>query len=399
MRFFNILVLSAFLFALTLVLSKPIYNAKKSYITPITKLNFESKITKIRQSTKDVSLVHYFKYNDPESKKFAAAFDEFTNEFRGVFKIGACDCEEDAAVCEKEKISKYPTFRFYPPQPVPSVDYEGELDTKKILNFGARYLHSNIIEITPSNIDTFINDSPSVPKVFLFTDKKGLATIYKGLSVAFENKLFFGIIRSEHENLIERYNIKTFPKIIVVKTTEKKPFVYNGELKFVQIFDFLNVFSEAFVSGGGSSQDSAATKVWLTEVVPELNIKSANDICLKVEGVLCVIIIDNAKPEKKYIEAMKEAHASFDRKISRGSQFQFMWMDASKEIEWAKLFNSQNLPKLVILNPGTRKRFVEHEGAITGSAIKDTLEKINGGDAHFKAIKGKELPEFVHLKE
>ena len=81
---------------------------------------------------------------------------------------------------------------------------------------------------------------------------------------------------------MDRYNIKTFPKIIVVKTTEKKPNVYNGEMKFQPIFQYLNIFSEVFVPGGGSSQDSAATKVWLTEVVPELNIKSANDICLKV---------------------------------------------------------------------------------------------------------------------
>lgn len=46
------------------------------------------------------------------------------------------------------------------------------------------------------NLNTFVNESPSVPKVFLFTDKKGIPLIYKGLSIAFENKLFFGIVRS-----------------------------------------------------------------------------------------------------------------------------------------------------------------------------------------------------------
>lgn len=82
---------------------------------------------------------------------------------------------------------------------------------------------------------------------------------------------------------MDRYNIKSAPKIIVVKSTEKKPNVYNGDMKFMSIHDFLNIFSEVFVHGGGSSQDSAATKIWLTEVVPELNMKSANDICLKVK--------------------------------------------------------------------------------------------------------------------
>lgn len=30
------------------------------------------------------------------------------------------------------------------------------------------------------------------------------------------------------------------------------------------MFDFLNVHSEVFVPGGGSSADSAATKEWMT---------------------------------------------------------------------------------------------------------------------------------------
>lgn len=67
--------------------------------------------------------------------------------------------------------------------------------------------------------------------------------IYKGLSVAFENKLFFGLIRSSDDILVDRYRIKSFPTIIIVKTNEKKHKTYSGEMKFNPIFDFLNVDS------------------------------------------------------------------------------------------------------------------------------------------------------------
>lgn len=87
----------------------------------------------------------------------------------------------------------------------------------------ARYLHNNIIEVNEANINTFVSENPSVPKALLFTEKKGFPMIYKGLSVEFERKINFGIIRSNETKLIERYNIKAFPKMIVVKTTEKKP--------------------------------------------------------------------------------------------------------------------------------------------------------------------------------
>lgn len=96
----------------------------------------------------------------------------------------------------------------------------------------AKFLHNNAIEITSANINTWINENPSVPKVILFTEQKGTPMIYKGLSVEFEKKLFFGIVRKSEDALVQRYNILKFPMIIVVKTTEKKPFYYKGEMKF-----------------------------------------------------------------------------------------------------------------------------------------------------------------------
>lgn len=93
----------------------------------------------------------------------------------------------------------------------------------------------------------------------------------------------FGIVRHTEKSLLDRYNIKSFPKMLLIKTNEKKPYPFSGEYKFKALFDFLNVHSEVFVPGGGSAADSAATKEWLTHVVPQLHQKSANDICLKVE--------------------------------------------------------------------------------------------------------------------
>jgi len=48
-----------------------------------------------------------------------------------------------------------------------------------------------------------------------------------------------------------------------------------------------------------------------------------------------------------------------------------------------------------VLNPGKRKRFLIHEGDVTEEAIEATLDKILGGDARFKNIKGNKLPELV----
>jgi len=89
----------------------------------------------------------------------------------------------------------------------------------------------------------------------------------------------------------------------------------------------------------------------------------------------------------------------YDRKIKRGLEYKFMWLDASIETNWAKLFEFEgDTPKLYFFNPGKRKRFMVHEGENNLDAYKVSFEKVNGGDAKFVKVKD-ELPEFAFRKE
>lgn len=52
-------------------------------------------------------------------------------------------------------------------------------------------------------------------------------------------------------------------------------------------------------------------------------------------------------------------------------------------------------PRLVVLNPGKRKRILPHDGTIDETSITKTLDKILAGDAKFKIVKGNKLPDLV----
>lgn len=52
-------------------------------------------------------------------------------------------------------------------------------------------------------------------------------------------------------------------------------------------------------------------------------------------------------------------------------------------------------PRLIVLNPGKRKRILPHEGEIDEKSITKTLDKILAGDAKFKVVKGNSLPDLV----
>lgn len=69
-----------------------------------------------------------------------------------------------------------------------------------------------------------------------------------------------------------------------------------------------------------------------------------------------------------------------------------MWLNASIDKEWGKIFNFEGEDKVVVLNPGKRKRYTAHEGHITKDSISMTLENIIGGNARFNRLA--ELPTF-----
>lgn len=120
--------------------------------------------------------------------------------------------------------------------------------------------------------------------------------------------------------------------------------------------------------------------------------KSAKDICLGVESTLCVILLTKQKPSKELTTTFEALNAKFDRKIDRGAKIKFMWLNAEKQKKWGDIFKYEGKDKVVILNPGKRKRFTEHESDITKEGVSATLDSINGGDAKFNRIS--ELPAF-----
>ena len=115
--------------------------------------------------------------------------EKFADENDGIFRTGSVDCDEWKAICDKEKVTEFPTIKMYPPFPVPVSDLDiskgfDQLNLKKKL---AKFISDKSIEITINNIKTFVNEDVAIPKVLLFTNsKKGTPFVYKALSHHFE---------------------------------------------------------------------------------------------------------------------------------------------------------------------------------------------------------------------
>ena len=212
------------------------------------------------------------------------------------------------------------------------------------------------------------------------------------------------MIRDTEQGIVSKYKVKSYPAVFLLKEKDGKPVKYDGkEYNYQAIFDFINIYSETFVFRNNNEDQvvSAASKPWLSERVPQVTIDSVDDICLKKEGALCVIYLaKDAAQAKANEQELSELYATgqkFASKISRGINFYFMWLDATAESGFASMFDAKatDLPKVVILNPGKRKRYLVHDSSINESEISKTLDKILGGDAKFINIKGNNLAPLV----
>lgn len=318
-----------------------------------------------------------------------------------MFRIGAVECNEFADICAKEGITEFPTYRVYPPFPVPHSDLQSGddgIDTDKLKKMAFRHIGNRVIDVTSANHDVFKDDNPGKPKVILFTESKKAPIVLRALSEYFDQTLLFGMIKSEEADLVRKYKVTSFPSLFILKNDEKQPIKFEeGDFNYSDIFEFINTYSETFVFGQQTeATESAASKPWLSQPIPFLSKDSADEICLMKDGVLCVIYLvpSAAESDKKVLDTFQVVKDAFTSKIERGITFNFIRLDVSTESDFAAVFGleADQIPGLVILNPGKKKRFLIHEYDLTQDGITQTLDKILGGDARFKMIKGNQLP-------
>eukprot|EP00744_Colponema_vietnamica_P001302 GILI01002172.1.p1 GENE.GILI01002172.1~~GILI01002172.1.p1 ORF type:complete len:419 (+),score=154.25 GILI01002172.1:95-1351(+) len=391
---------------------KPLFDATTSEVKILNSRNYDPQVKRLRDG--QVSVVLFYDARQEESRELGNVFNKLGSDIKGVVQVAAIDCMEFYETCEKEKVEQFPTILVFPPNPMPIQTYEGEKTAQAIASFATRFLPSNVLPITTAIADSFVKDKPSMPKVILFTNKKATPAIFKALSTQFKGKLIFGEVRDSETDLVSKYKVTKFPTLLLLTVREPKPVVYKGEMKHSAIFDWLNIYSETFVTGeyinpnsfsqaaGSEDAGSYVPRPWLSQKVPELFKLSAEDVCFKAGG-LCVVLLAKGKPSEDSMKLMEALSARYEQHISRGTKFNFMWLNVEGEAGYGKLFTHDGrdaTPTLVVLNAGKRKRFASmknyYESLDQDHAVM-FLDRVLGGDAKFEPVK--ELPEFADRKE
>ncbi|KAF7457890.1 PDI like thioredoxin domain containing protein [Cryptosporidium felis] len=385
----------------------------------LTASNFESLISKYRIS--GVTSVYFYDVGDMKQvSEVRGWYNDAAKELKGMAKVAALNCREFRAFCNKSAYTG--KIIIYPALPIPSFEC-GERSVKGLKNQLLRYIPKDNVFILGAptegqskvvKIDDFLTRHISVPKVLVFSEKGTPPTIIHSLANEFNKKLMFGFVPNCGKNetsigISKRFKVSSFPRILVYKDNVKPPEIYKGEVQFLPLFEFLNIYAETFVMGGGFSDHDShdpGSKPWLLQKIPELTGLSYNDVCGKHKD-LCVIYLKNGELLMEEQEMLEELQELFTPHISgRGTNFKWMWMNVLIENEFLRLFNDDGkkiiLPSVAILGTNKRLKFTVLPKNIDGDlqtasrdAIKDLLDKVIGGDARFTNIKEQKLPKFA----
>mmetsp|Transcript_40217 Transcript_40217/g.90223 ORF Transcript_40217/g.90223 Transcript_40217/m.90223 type:complete len:426 (-) Transcript_40217:134-1411(-) len=377
-------------------------------IQQVTATNFDGVIGKFRDSA--VSALWFFHTDSAADKKFLDPYNQIAKDLKGMAKVCAISCTDWPAFCEKNNVKETPAVMLYPTNPIPAFLYDGKFETKAISGKISKLIPDFSTKLTKENVDQFLTTEPTKPKVILFSKQKTPATLFKALSseTVFKRTVKFGFAAESEEEVVSKFKIKKFPSILMQRGAKAEiKETYSGEMAFTQIKDWVNLHSESGMgdkisSAGGKEEVSVEeAKPWLVQEVPELTLKSHQDICFKGEG-LCVIYLKDGEISAKETDMLTALSKKFTSQLSdRGAKMKWMWMNLALETKYKALFEPEQLPSAVVFNPHKRLRFtkLEHgeEGEVKGDEVGLTnlMDKVLGGDARFKMVPGQKLPEWA----
>ena len=390
----------------------------KHSVVPITRSDFDSIISKFRDRT--ASVVYFYKVEDADSVKFFEPFNQVAAELRGMFKFAAVNCDDQEKLCKDEGVAlngQFPQISVYPMRPlsaefVPREDLDKLADEKGLKKTLYKLLSGEYVKsVTEDSLEAFLSHEEHIPKVILFSNRKSTPPLFKSISTEFNREMEFGFFANPSDATMKKFKVKSLPRLVLQESSnqgKRKSQIYDGDLNFQAIHEWVNLRRETFARGGGFDHTQSATeggsgtstsaplRPWMAQEIPEMYKASHKDICFRFDEGLCVIYIKDGEISEQETSMLKKIKSGL---VDESIRFRFMWMDLAKETGFKDLFSPDSLPNIVVFNPHKRIRFA---GPIaetaTGDSIKNLIEKIAAGEGRFKVVPGQQLPAFADRK-
>jgi len=322
---------------------------------------------------------------------------------KGLIQVAAVNCDEHKGLAQNFGIKGFPTIKVFgaeleqdPSNPERMVklpiDYNGARSAKGIVEFALSQLHSKYItKLTAKSEEEFLDFSSTkmgtIPRVLLFTNKPQTTNLYKVLSMEYHNRMAFAEIKDKEKQLLEKYEVDTFPLLMIIKSDNQKV-LFDGTLSPETLSAFLSQHAPILQKPDGGAERKSKGKSGREPPPPPPKedpvlyaLNTQDDFqtdCLDKKG-LCVIAFlpsEESDPEGRaqYIAVLESLVNG-----QNGNAFRFMWTDGVAQAQFKETFSpGPDLPRLIVLN-SSKKRYSTFMVAFTADSITNFLEKLLSG--------------------
>ena len=117
---------------------------KNTKVVQLDKDNFNKEVVE----SDDLWLILFYAPWCGHCKAFHPEFEKVAKATKGVFKIGAVNCENEKDIAKKYKIDGYPTVLFFGDDKKKTEEYEGDRKAENVID----YLHEKAKKITSKKL-------------------------------------------------------------------------------------------------------------------------------------------------------------------------------------------------------------------------------------------------------
>ena len=289
-------------------------------------------------------------------------------------------------------------------------------------------------QVTLKSHAAVLSSQPGLPKVILFTEKAATAPLFKALALEFRGRALLGEARVKAAaGLPQRYEVETFPKIVLVPAASaaaagsegpiEDVVAYDGPIKADKLADFISAHvapkpgaaavdkeappkkaggkpkagaKAAAPEGGDAGGDAASTppptappprkavppKRW--PQVAEADALSSG--CFAGPG-FCVVALLPGPPDEAGAAALDAEAQRF-----AADPVRFVWVDATAQAEFATALGVVDAGKatLVAINPKRKKAAVAACGGAGAAACAENasslVDRLLGGVLHLTPL-------------
>ncbi|KAK3285885.1 hypothetical protein CYMTET_6527 [Cymbomonas tetramitiformis] len=380
---------------------------KAPQVAPLAEIpDFEATVLE----SEDIWLVAFTKPEEEKCKEENDKLVKTVNDLHGLVKAGQVVLNDEASVklatdwtateaASGEACYQIALFPFGPDKADADAEiFSGELDVKKLQEFVFESVPSLVTPVTSQNSDQFLQMGDfSMPKLILFSKKTEISGTYKSLAMNFRSDFAFGFASSTDTALATRFQITTFPKLLllIAQPTEDgqvnfglQP--YNGALNYQQMSLFCKSIAMQLEMMKNQGQEQEVKKEAPAEVVEVSTNDEMYEACA-AKGGLCVIAL---------LDATSETHGANLEVLTKvatmnaGKPFSFSWVNAPRQFDFSMAFEKspEDVPTVVILSY-RKLRFAPLRGSFGVDEIDALMTSVATGRTGTQMIQ--EMPKLV----